>query len=168
MNIGSLHPMMVHFPIACLIIYSLLEFITFLMPRRAEKLLLTKEIFLFVGVAAAWAALQTGEAAEHLVSRTGTTGLIIEKHNHAAEMTYQTYGFLALWYALKIVIKCRRHSAPAGLVTFMANRWVHVGICLFALFGMMMVTVTGALGGAMVYGPDADPMVRFIYDIVVK
>ncbi len=159
--------MIVHFPIACLTGYAILELVSFIVPRRREKLLLTKEILLFVGVAGAWAALQTGEMAAGWEPEAVNAPLVLQKHAQAAEMTYSTFGFLAAWYVLKIIVANWRHTAPAGLVSFLSNKWAHLLIVLLALFGLMMVTVTGALGGAMVYWPDADPAVSVIYDIVV-
>jgi hypothetical protein len=40
--------------------------------------------------------------------------------------------------------------------------------CVFgALLGFVGITVTGALGGALAYGRDVDPMVDFIYGILI-
>jgi len=36
---------------------------------------------------------------------------------------------------------------------------------LHALIGAVCLTITGALGGAMVYGPTSDPFVSFIYTL---
>jgi len=35
-----------------------------------------------------------------------------------------------------------------------------------ALLGLVSVTITGALGGSLVYGPDADPLVSFLYYVL--
>ena len=34
------------------------------------------------------------------------------------------------------------------------------------LGGRLLLEITGALGGAIVYGPDIDPFVRTIYDLL--
>ena len=37
---------------------------------------------------------------------------------------------------------------------------------IVGLIGLMLITITGALGGSIVYGTDTDPAVRFIYKIL--
>ena len=39
---------------------------------------------------------------------------------------------------------------------------------LLALLGLIAITITGGLGGAIVYGKDVDPIVSFIYKLTVK
>jgi len=159
MGLPNIHPMIVHFPIACLMIYTVLEVISRVVPRRAVSLLVTKKILLFVGVAFAWMALQTGEIAADVIG---------DAHKNFANMTYQTYGFLALWYLLKSVVSSWWFTAPSWLVTLTHHRRIHLVIMLIAIFGSVLLMITGALGGSMVYGPDADPMVRLIYDFLVE
>ena len=36
---------------------------------------------------------------------------------------------------------------------------------LIALVGIVVITITGALGGAIVYGPEVDPIVSVIYHL---
>ncbi|MFA4887422.1 MAG: hypothetical protein WC595_04365, partial [Candidatus Nanoarchaeia archaeon] len=40
-----------------------------------------------------------------------------------------------------------------------------LGIIL-SLIGLMLITITGALGGSIVYGTDTDPVVKLIYKIL--
>jgi len=150
-------------------IYTVLEVISRVVPRRAVSLLVTKKILLFVGVAFAWMALQTGEiAADVIGSAGGREPAAFDAHKNFANMTYQTYGFLALWYLLKSVVSSWWFTAPSWLVTLTHHRRIHLVIMLIAIFGSVLLMITGALGGSMVYGPDADPMVRLIYDFLFE
>jgi len=38
-------------------------------------------------------------------------------------------------------------------------------IPLLALLGLVLIIITGGLGAAIVYGPNVDPFVNFIYSI---
>jgi len=38
---------------------------------------------------------------------------------------------------------------------------------VLALAGLVAITVTGGLGGAIVYGPDADPFFKLVYHFIV-
>src|SRR5262249_37931164 len=46
---------------------------------------------------------------------------------------------------------------------FVGNKFV----ILLALAGLVCITITGALGGAMVYGPNADPFIKLIYGLIM-
>jgi hypothetical protein len=55
-----------------------------------------------------------------------------------------------------------------SLVTFFlffSKRWVSI---LLAIVGLILITVTGALGGILVYGPDVDPVAKLLYSLIVK
>jgi hypothetical protein len=41
-------------------------------------------------------------------------------------------------------------------------------IIFLAILGLMCVTITGGLGGVMVFGPDADPFFKPIYQLLMK
>ncbi len=93
----NLHPLFVHFPIACLSIYTILEVITMFVPRLSDKLLMTKRILLFVGAAFAFISLQTGEQAQALRGKS----TLIHTHEEFAEKAYMTYVVLAVVYILQ-------------------------------------------------------------------
>jgi hypothetical protein len=37
-----------------------------------------------------------------------------------------------------------------------------------ALIGVLAITITGALGGVIAFGPDIDPAATFFYNLLVK
>ena len=39
-------------------------------------------------------------------------------------------------------------------------------VALAALAGLIAISITGALGGAIVYGPDVDPVVSLVYHLL--
>ena len=49
------------------------------------------------------------------------------------------------------------------LATFITLPFVSA---LASALGLVAVTITGALGGALVYGPDVDPFVSLIYRLL--
>lgn len=63
----DLHPIIVHIPVACLGLYTIVEIISRCKKINKENLLMTKYFLLFVGVIGAFIALQSGEIAEHLM-----------------------------------------------------------------------------------------------------
>ena len=99
MNIENLHPIMVHFPIALLTIYSLLEIASLFRKARHNRTVWYIKLFLLlVGRISIQAALTTGEAA-------GDAGFgvrdIIERHEKFANMSVWLYGISAIGYVLQ-------------------------------------------------------------------
>jgi|GEM_PF-3860881 len=41
-------------------------------------------------------------------------------------------------------------------------------LSLIALLGLVLLSITGALGGAISHGIDTDPVVRIVYDLIIK
>lgn len=174
--IMNIHPIFVHFPIALLVAYSALEIATYLIPalRRQTWVFPVKAFLLLFGVASAFLALGTGETAEGLIADTSPRAYIIETHSAFAGATTITYAILAAAYLIRIfdmkgwgirlldtngffAVICRVKRIIARLVL---DAWL---LPLLALFGLACITITGALGAAIVYGPDIDPFVFFIY-----
>lgn len=60
----NLHPIIVHFPIACLVLYSLIELGSLFSPRIRKNLEITKYFLLIIGILGTFGALQSGEIAQ--------------------------------------------------------------------------------------------------------
>lgn len=171
----NIHPLFVHFPIGLLAVYSLLELGAYAFPvvRRQAWAFPVKAFLLFTGVLAAFAALGTGGMAEELIEGLVPNDFILEVHEPFAAATTLVYLVLAAAYLTRIcdqkgwsdrifgtnpfllrVLSFRRY-----LTHLVLDTWL---LPLLALVGM---TVTGALGAAIVYGPNADPLVSFIYHL---
>lgn len=196
----NIHPIFVHFPIALLTIYALLEvFIPIKIAAYkafkwenfwAYKLLINpiwqaiKAFLVIVGTLIGLLTLETGEMAEELVRSTasdprvfGTSqmGQLIEMHSTFAGVSIGIFAALAVGYIAYFIEKksAAAESSEAihkfmqkfgGVVTLIRkivlNPWV---AAILALVGLVAITITGALGGAIVYGPDVDPAVKMIY-----
>ena len=173
----NIHPFFVHFPIALLAVYSLLELGSYFFSsvRRQVWVFPVKAFLLFAGVLAALVALATGGIAEDLIEGTARS-YILEVHSPFAGATTLLYVILAASYTVRIfqmkgwgnqLFGSNRFLAPilrlkerlAHIILDTALLWI---LALLALIGMM---VTGALGAAIVYGPDIDPAVSFVYHL---
>ena len=171
----NLHPIFVHFPIALLTFYSVAELI------RTKKLMKTdfwfyfKAILVIVGVIFAIITIQTGEiAAKQLGERTQ----LLELHKFWANTTTWIFGLIAVIYALVWIDKTEKVKLNYGTIIekfwrnitklsilILRKSWI---IITLAIIGLISLTITGALGGAIVYGPDIDPAARIIYNLLVK
>lgn len=174
----NIHPLFVHFPIGLLVAYSVLEIGAGLWPmlRRQTWVFPVKCFLLFVGAVGAVAALVTGGAAEDLIRQTNPRAFILDVHSPVAVATTLLYLILSAAYLVRIFDIQGWGNRIAGMNKVFAwswnlkkrfwhyvlDTWLLPVLALIALVGMF---VTGALGAAIVYGPDADPFVYFIYHL---
>ncbi len=169
--LAQLHPVIVHFPIGLLTLYAVLELIPFRITWTDPRWIFAKRILVFCGTLAIIIAETTGEArgGENIVP-----GTALAMHELMATITKIIFMILA---GAQVVV------ATSVVVTrFVSKReWMYViwkileriskiitlrpVIIIGALAGLICITITGALGGGMVYGPEADPMVKAVYTL---
>ncbi|MCX6747864.1 MAG: hypothetical protein NTW98_02895 [Candidatus Nomurabacteria bacterium] len=89
--IYNIHPLFVHFPIALLLVYSLIKILPLAkyFPNVAWKHI--ERALLVFGVLGAFASMTTGETAEHL---TNPNEKLVETHAFFASFSTWVYGLL--------------------------------------------------------------------------
>lgn len=169
----NIHPIFVHFPIALLTIYALLELARFKPIRNLPYLFDIKAFLVIVGFFSALVTVQTGNLAGEGVP-SGPIRNLVETHSFFANISVYIFGLIALVYFLKWIdlSSADRYiiASPFGKIWIAVKK--QTGYILrspllpfIALAGLLSITITGALGGAIVYGPDVDPFVHFIYGL---
>lgn len=156
----NFHIIFVHFPIAILTVYGLLELV------RVKKILLRpywfhlKAFLVVIGSGSAVLAYATGSLIEDEFR-----GRLVETHSFFGGLTIAYFGAIALlyfcaWLGREQFLPADKFGKSlARIERFLAGAWMP----LFALIGLTIVTITGALGGAIAYGPDIDPVSKFVY-----
>jgi uncharacterized membrane protein len=163
----NIHPIFVHFPIALLFIYSIIKILPLRKwwPTFAWKDI--ERILLVCGVAGAFVALATGELAEHLAHPNRQ---IVEYHSLFADITTWLYGSLLLGEIAAFVhekITFVKFPFLLSVLIFIKDIFTNkILSILLALLGIISLTVTGLLGGIMVYGTSADPLATLILRIL--
>ena len=159
------HPIFVHFPIAFLTVYSLMELIRFRKLSSKDFWIYTKSILLLIGFVGSLLAFQTGDWASYKFPIGTSERRIISIHKFWAGTTIYTYGFVLLLYLIFLFHSNKIIKSDSKLLSASSkiiNSWI---IVIPSLAGLAAVTITGALGGAIVYGPDIDPFVSVIYHL---
>jgi hypothetical protein len=167
----NIHPIIVHFPIAMLSLYAGMECL------RARRLLAlsgwlyAKSALLWIGFAGALASAATGDFARSLYRSERD---VIRAHENFAGITIVIFGILALIYIVVVADRLwgeRMASAPYAPLWKRISKiggWLVSGpVALLAVAGFMALAVTGALGGIIVYGPDADIFTRIVARIIL-
>lgn len=160
----NIHPLFVHFPIALLFLYSV---ITVLPLRRWMPAVAWRDvglILLLTGVLGAFAALNTGELAEHLVRPNRQ---LVETHSLFANIATFLYalllvGELAAFLNKTFFMKARFEGARN--LSAVAERVLCGPVVsrILAVLGLAAISVTGLLGGVMVYGTTTDPFAAIL------
>lgn len=166
----NIHPLFVHFPIALLSLYSVIEMLRFRALMKKDYWMPLKTILLATGTAGAFLSLQTGEMAEHLLENSSQRDLV-EMHSLFANAATYLYAFLAAchlvsWIGSANVPSSVRSawSTAEKFATALLGSWIAP---VLALIAFVLLGIVGALGGALVYGPDVDPVVRAVYDMLL-
>lgn len=171
----DIHPIFVHFPIALLTVYAVLELIRFEKITNQPYYFYVKGSLLIIGILTSSLALQTGEMAEDGVVRSLHD--LVEMHSTFANISTWIFAVLAVAYAATWISKTEyNHKLSESFLAKIWNLLLMVTskimnnsfiMIILALLGLGAITITGALGGAIVYGPDVDPIVSFFYYLVM-
>ena len=142
MDIGAFHPLVVHFPIAGLIIAAVLD-LAALVIRRPD--LSAAALYVqAIAAAGAVASYLTGEAAEegveHALEARPAVEALLERH--------EDLGKIAMIVAVVLVFG-RAALAFKGLAGATVARWA---VAALSLAAAVLVGLTGFYGGELVYG----------------
>ena len=141
-----------------------------------------KAIILMIGGLGALVALNTGDMAREAVQSGGFLPAVsnfkqvVNMHENFADLSVAIFGLLAASYLILWINKeniSRLFSQKQSLIKFwqaltkIAHAFVETKfVIVMALAGLICITITGGLGGIMVYGPSADPFFGMIYKLL--
>lgn len=164
----NIHPIIVHFPIALLTIYSLIKILPVRKWFNNFAWQDVEIVILVAGVLGAMASSSTGEIAEHLARPPHQ---LVETHAGFAAATTWVYGLLLAgeilaWLKNKLLnnpkfTEYQNYINP--VIGLLQNRFI---VILLAVAGLIAVFITGLLGGVMVYGVTADPLAPFVVKLL--
>ena len=168
MSTYNIHPLLVHFPIALLFLYSIIKIVPLKkwLPNVALKHI--ERALLVFGVLGAFAALATGDTAEHLSTASRP---LIEMHANFAGFATFVYGAL-LAGEIAAMIRAEYSLKIKSPIFLKFCSWVERIFCektfskILALVGFIAIIVTGLLGGVIVYGTTADPLAGAVLKIL--
>ncbi len=165
----NIHPILVHFPIAFLFLYSLLKIfpVKKWIPNISWRP--TERILLLFGVIGLFLASSSGEIAKELTSPHET---IVERHELFASITTTIYIILFIIEFLPMVNNFLNGKdflprAIKNSLKYMLSITKNMLLSIILSFlGILSLLITGLLGGVMVYGISADPLAPFILSLL--
>ncbi|MEK7649833.1 MAG: DUF2231 domain-containing protein [Patescibacteria group bacterium] len=174
----NVHPIFVHFPVALLTLYTLMEFVGLKRLTQHPAWFYVKAFLLIVGTASSFVARETGEMIEDQF-RGGPQTKLLEMHALWADITVIFFSVLSILYLAAFIRRDLMQTSIIGrvvalpvisslfnLVARIYDLFANSALMMiFALLGLVTITIVGGLGGALTYGPNVDPVVKFIYDL---
>jgi uncharacterized membrane protein len=83
----AMHPLIVHFPVALLLVAPVLVLLGMLLPKQSRGLFIAALVLMALGTIAGYVAVATGEAAGELAERTPGVAAVLEGHEELAQTT---------------------------------------------------------------------------------
>lgn len=99
----AIHPLIVHFPIALLLIAPIFVIMGLAARKTSTPFFLSALVLMVCGTVAAFIAVETGEAAGELAIRTGGVGPVLERHEDLAETTLTIFTILTIVFAIMAI-----------------------------------------------------------------
>ncbi len=145
---SELHPLIIHFPIALLLVAPLFIIAGILMnPRKGRPFLITALALMILGTTGTVVAVLTGEAAAEVAHRTAGASAILERHQELAEITRDIFGLLSVIFAAILFVPrfLKRETSTA------AARILPLAFLLFYGAGTVVLVNTAHNGGRLVH-----------------
>lgn len=170
----NFHPLFVHFPIALLTVYVVLECIRFSPLLQHPTWIAVKFSMLLLGTLGTIPALVSGSVIEDQFQQPPVR-ILLETHETWAVMTTILFSVLCVLYLVELL---GTYFQLRPTHTLLNNLWKHMRrvqtVCMrpyillpYIMIAGLAITATGALGGALAYGKDVDPIVSFVYRLLI-
>ena len=144
----ELHPLVIHFPIALLLVAPLFIIVGMIgNPQKGRPFLIAALVLMLLGTAGTFLAIATGEAAGEVAQRTPAMSTVLERHEDLAETTRIVFSVLTLIFAAILFLpRLLKHEA-AGAVA----RILPLAFLLLYGAGTVILVNTAHNGGRLVH-----------------
>lgn len=152
----GLHPLIVHFPIALLLIAPLFVLVgAFLPPDKGRAWFLAALVLMAIGTLSSFVAVSTGKAAGEMADRNAAVNAVLERHEELAETTRIVFAAFTVIFATIILAPMAMRRVP-GRVT--SSLLALVFLLFYGAGGLLLVN-TAHNGGRLVHELGVHAMV---------
>ncbi|MGD9630455.1 MAG: DUF2231 domain-containing protein [Pyrinomonadaceae bacterium] len=143
----GLHPIIIHFPIALLMVVPIIILIGLLMPKNGRTFLIAAFVLMLVGTIATFVAVSTGEAAGELAEHINNVESVLEQHEELAETTRTVFAALTAIFGVILFapVLFKKELSRAILIP------LNLAFLLFYGSGVVLLMNTAHQGGILVH-----------------
>lgn len=147
-NWTELHPMVIHFPIALLLVAPLFIIIGIIVnPQKGRPFLIAALVLMLLGTAGTFLAIATGEAAGEIAERTPAVNAVLERHEDLAEMTRVVFTVLTILFAAILLLPRLLKREPSVATA----RILPLAFLVLYTAGAVILVNTAHHGGRLVH-----------------
>ncbi len=143
----GLHPLVIHFPIALLLVSPLFVLLSMVLPKHRGAFAASALAMLVLGTGGAFIAVETGEAAAELATRSDAINAAIESHATLAETTRNVFAGLTVLYVVILALP-RFVKALSTRTAMVVAQTVFLGLLVA---GNLVLAGTAHRGGLLVH-----------------
>ena len=144
---SGLHPLVVHFPVALLLIAPLLVLLSMVLKKQRLGLAVSALVVMAIGTTPAFVAVSTGNLAGELAERTPEVSAVLERHESLAETTRTIFALLTVMFVVLVGAPLlRRREWSNGLYVALSTVFL-----VFYAAGAVTLVNTAHLGGQLVH-----------------
>lgn len=144
---NQIHPLMVHFPIALLMVAPLFILLgAIVRDARSRTLLFSALLIMCLGTAGTFAARLSGDAASKTANATGAAHQTLENHEELAETTSVVFSILTLVFGGIVGFVAYRRPASQAF-----QRFAPVAFLVFYGAGIVLLINTAHQGGRLTH-----------------
>lgn len=141
----GLHPLVVHFPVALLLVAPVLVLLGLLSRNAARGWFLAALMLMAMGTVAIWVAVPTGEAAARLAERSDLMAPVLLRHEQLAEQARMAFTALILLFLAGLLGSHWRRPGRRVAALLMA------GFLILYAGGALVLANTAHNGGQLVH-----------------
>ncbi|HLZ42175.1 MAG TPA: DUF2231 domain-containing protein [Candidatus Sulfotelmatobacter sp.] len=150
------HPMIIHFPIALLLIAPVFILLgALLAPGRGRPYLMAAMALLLLGTAGTFVAVETGEAAAQIADRAPGVEQVIETHESLAERTRAVFSVLSVIFLALLAGPQFLNRTDSRLTTTI----LPLAFLILYSAGILLLVNTAHNGGRLVHEYGVTAMV---------
>ena len=164
----NIHPLLVHFPIGLLTLYTFFEVARVRVLTKQSYYFPLKAILVIFGTIGGVASILSGLWIKSSFMIGGDIGVVMA-HEDMGYRTMVVYGCIAVIYFFQWIERSMPQSAVVQhIVVKTAIRWSRTlakpaFLVVLSIIGFTLLSLTGALGGSIALGPETDPFASFLY-----
>jgi len=156
-ELDGLHPLVVHFPIALLLVAPFLILIGLFYRNKTTNFLMAGFLVLLLGTISSFVAILTGESAGELVDKTPQITELLKRHKELAELTRNFFIIMTIVYGVILLLpRILKNKLKSWI--FIS---VHIAFIILYSYGCLLVANTADMGGKLVHGLGVKAMIKF-------